>query len=172
MTCPLQSGDVDILLDYCSRSLDVDRADLFEEHLRGCGECREMVRSQMAIWSALDSFETQPVSNDFDRKLHARIAELDRVSPPLARLWAPVQAFFEWPPAWKPALSVGLATAAVATIFVIRGGLLQPEVPVPTIDAVEVERAVQALEDMEMLRQLEATLPGSADTEQPKEEVL
>jgi anti-sigma factor RsiW len=79
MTCPLQTDNADILLDYCSRSLDPARKDMLERHMVHCSECREMAAAQAEIWSAMDAFDAEPVSAGFDRKLYARIAEMEKV---------------------------------------------------------------------------------------------
>lgn len=155
MTCPLQSDNADVLLDYCARALDAERTAMLEAHMAHCADCREMARAQAEVWAAMDLYQAAEVSADFDRRLYARIeAESERVTA-WQRFWAPVREYLQGQPAWKPVLSVAAASAVLALVFLVRTGGPAPE-PAPRIDVAEVEQAERALEDMEMLRQLEA----------------
>jgi anti-sigma factor RsiW len=173
MTCPLQTDNADVLLDYCARSLDAERKAMLEKHLAQCAECREMASAQAAIWSAMDLYEAEPVAADFDRKLYERIAELERV-PVWERMWAPVRAYLQGQPAWRPVLSVAAASAMLAVVLVVRQDMTAPEMaPVAAvIDVQDVEQAERALEDIEMLRELEAAAPADATGANAQKEVL
>lgn len=157
MTCPLQTDNTDILLDYCSRSLDPDRRAMFERHMVHCSECREMASAQSEIWMAMDAFEAEPVSADFDQKLYARIDRLEHV-PVWEKFWAPVRSYLQGQPAWKPVLSVAAASAALAVVFFVRTDVMAPQ-PLPAINVQEVVEAEKALEDLDMLGQLETEAP-------------
>ena len=165
MTCPLQTDNADVLLDYCARALDAERKQMLEMHMAHCDECREMARAQSEIWTAMDAYDAEPVSPDFDRKLYARIEEMDQV-PAWERFWAPVREYLQGQPAWKPVLSVAAASAVLVAVIVVGGDAPQP-LPEPTavIDVREVEQAERALEDIEMLRQFEASPPEPAQKE-------
>ena len=39
-----------------------------------CPACREFAAAQRVMWSALDTWEAAPVSQDFDRRLYQRIS--------------------------------------------------------------------------------------------------
>jgi hypothetical protein len=68
-------------------------------------------------------------------------------------------------PAWKPVLSIAAASAALALVFLVRNDMPAPvALSATVIDVREVEQAERALEDIEMLRQLEA--PVVADSAQ------
>ena len=62
MTCPLQTGNADVLLDYCARSLDAERKAMLEKHMENCVDCLEMAKAQSQIWSAMDFYDAEPVS--------------------------------------------------------------------------------------------------------------
>lgn len=157
MTCPLQTDNADVLLDYCARALDAERKAMLETHMAHCEDCREMARAQTEIWTAMDSYDAEPISADFDRKLYARMEEMDQV-PAWEKYWAPVREYLQGQPAWKPVLSVAAASAVLAVVFVVSGDTPQPlPAPAAVIDVRDVEQAERALEDIEMLRQFEAT---------------
>lgn len=172
MTCPLQTDNADVLLDYCARSLDAERKAMLEKHMESCADCSDMARAQSEIWSAMDLYDAEPISADFDRKLYARIAAVDRVSP-WERFWSPVREYLQGQPAWKPVLSVAAASAVVALVFFVRSEAPVPEAqPVSTIDVRDVEQAERALEDLEMLRQFEAAFPSDSSGANTQKEVL
>lgn len=172
MTCPLQTDNADVLLDYCARSLDPERKAMLETHMEHCEDCREMARVQTEVWSAMDLYDAEPVSPDFDRKLYARIEKLDEI-PLWERYWAPVREYLQGQPAWKPVLSVAAASAVVAVVFVVNGDMPQPvSQPAAVIDVRDVEQAERALEDIEMLRQFEAAVPADSAGANAQKEVL
>jgi hypothetical protein len=152
--CPLIDGEAnaDVLLDYCNRKLAPELSSLLEQHMEQCPACAAFAESQKAVWSALDAFEALPVSQDFDRKLMARIeregqggwsAFWHRITDGGVSLWRP---------------AVPLAAALLLAV----GLWIQPGIfaPAPTA-AVDAEQLETALEDLEMLRQL-ATVETAA----------
>lgn len=174
MTCPLQTDNADVLLDYCSRALDPDRKAMLDAHMRDCAECRGMAAAQAQVWEALDAFEAEAVSADFDRRLYARIEEMERV-PAWERWMAPVREYLQGrPAAWKPALSLAAAGLAVALVFVVRsdmGGSAED----PTATAIathEIEQAERTLEDLEMLRQFDALKSEAGGQEEATNQVM
>ena len=71
MICPLDDGEnAQQLLDYCTRKLDRPTAEILEKHMAICPACREFAAQQRAVWEALDGWEAEPVSADFDRRLY------------------------------------------------------------------------------------------------------
>jgi len=173
MTCPLQTDNADVLLDYCARSLDAERKAMLETHMESCAECREMASVQSQLWGAMDSFEAETISADFDRRLYARIEELERV-PAWERIWAPVREYLQGQPAWKPVLSIAAASAVLVVVFVVRGDMPQPviETADSIIDVREIEQAENVLEDLEMLRQLDGSGPADSSGAKAQKEVL
>jgi len=159
MQCPVQSGNPDVLLDYIARRLSVESMDVFTRHMEQCPDCARFAQAQQEIWFALDCWETQPVSPDFDAKLYARIdAETRR------NFWSRIfgDAF-----AWRPAaMASAFAATALAVVLLVRGmNPMAPVAPVPqqmqqhdVVNKAEVglepEQVERALEDIEMLRQL------------------
>ena len=119
MNCPLHVGEgAEILLDYCSQRMDPERAAEFRMHVADCGDCRQVVEAQNAVWNALDEYGAMPVSMDFDRKLWARIDAGEAQS-----WWRQGWTRFVDGPAigwsnflfnWKPMLAAATACAALA----------------------------------------------------------
>jgi anti-sigma factor RsiW len=137
------------LLEYAAGGLDAAGREAVEKHLGECGPCRDLVAGQQGVWAALDRWEAPPVSADFDRRLHARIARegswWDRIprpfSPALLRRGLPVAA------------AAGLALAA---ILVVSHPAPVPPAPLAKVQQAEPLRPDQveaALQDMEMLRE-------------------
>lgn len=173
MTCPLQTdnaNNADVLLDYCARSLDAERKAMLEKHMESCADCREMARAQSQVWSAMDLFDAEPVSIDFDRKLYARIAEMDRV-PAWERFWTPVREYLQGQPGWKPVLSVAAASAVFFVVIAVQNGG-EPQVTEVPAAVIDVEQAERALEDIEMLRLFDASVPSDSTGANARKEVL
>jgi anti-sigma factor RsiW len=161
--CPLVSGEenADILLDYCNRKLDPAMTAVFERHMEQCPACRAFADSQSAVWNALDAFEAMPISPDFDQRLWARI-EAEEQGSWLTRFWNRITE--SGTAMWRPALPVAAALVLATGLWLrpVLGPTAETEPTVTaTIDATEIETA---LEDMEMLRQLQP-----ADTSAPKQ---
>ena len=76
-----------------------------------------------------------------------------------------MRSYLQGQPAWKPVLSVAAASAALAVVFFVRTDGVAPQ-PMPAINVQEVVEAEKALEDLDMLGQLEAEAP------QPEKETI
>ncbi len=145
--CPLTAGEqsAEVLLDFVSRRLEPEAAAVFQKHVDLCPACQAFVGTQSAVWQALDAFEAMPVSEDFDRKLWARIEREEREP-----WWKRISGFDA---IWKPAIAV----AAMALVML---GLWMRPAPPPAGTAshaemnLDVEQIDRTLEDMEMLREL------------------
>jgi hypothetical protein len=99
----------------------------------------------------MDNWEPPPVSENFDRELYARIDGFEKKN------W--VRRLVGERFAWRPALSLGAACTALILGLMVRGPVMQPVPVAPqnyeTSKAdVEPEQVEQALEDLEMLKQL------------------
>ena len=160
MNCPIETREnAELLLAYCDRRLDPSRMAILEDHLAICPACREFASAQHAVWEALDSWEAAPVSADFDRRLYRRIEQEGAWWDRFLRLMRPLL------------LSRTLPFAAAATLLVVAGLMFErPQKPVPPTDsdAVEIEmvqpdQVVNALDDMEMLRQFNRTVHSAGD---------
>ncbi len=156
MECRVRARvDEAVLIDYCAGRLEARTAAGLEEHFAVCADCRGWVEAQRAVWAALDGWAAPPVSAGFDRRLYEQIEREQRqawwrgIAVPLRRLQV------------GPALSL-------AGISVLAVGLLLTRAPRPVVapeqqaqaDTVDAERLEMALEDAEMLRQLNMTAPA------------
>lgn len=157
MNCPVKTGNPEMLLDYAARTLAPDAASVLARHIALCPECAGFAEAQSRIWNALDAWDADAVSEDFDERLYARIDADSRRG-----FWRRIAGDRF---AWKPAVSFAgaIATVAVAVVLVVSPGRVdQPQVSNPDgtraeLDAEQVERT---LEDLEMLRQLGAATAG------------
>jgi hypothetical protein len=159
MHCPLQNGEIaEVLLDYCARKLPPTAASEVDRHVQSCAECSAYCSAQGHVWSVMDDWEPPPVSENFDRELYARIDGFEKKN-----WWRRLvgERF-----AWRPALSLGAACTALILGLMVRGPIMQPVVaPVSVAPQnhetskadVEPEQVEQALEDLEMLKQLSAS---------------
>lgn len=158
MNCPLQTKEgAEILLDYCSQRMDPDYVAEFQSHVAVCSDCRQVVEAQEAVWKALDSYEALPVSNDFDRKLWARI-EAEEQQSWLKRSWV---RFVEGPAigwsnflfAWKPMAVAATACAAVAAVMIV--ATPRPVDPQPADANHQIIQHVEsALDEIDVLNQI------------------
>lgn len=163
MNCPIKTGEnAEWLLDYCAGRLDRGTAADLERHMESCADCREFRTAQQAVWSALDQWESAPVSEDFDRRLYRRI---DRAAPVswIGRILQPL----------RPLVLRPFFPLTAACVIVVAGLLLQvPRVGVVPADSearverIEPEQVETTLDDMQMLRELSLT-PESLEKTSP-----
>ena len=81
--CPLKSessiaeNNLDLLLDYSAGRLDGEanqvRRMALEDHMTLCSDCSAFRVGQAEVWQALDAWEPEPVSMDFNRRLWQQI---------------------------------------------------------------------------------------------------
>ncbi len=154
MRCPVRTREkAEIILDYCSGTLDQPTRLLFERHLTGCPDCQSVRDRQNSVWSIADDWVPAPISLDFNRRLYQRIEREERES-----WWSHIPSFCS--AALQPSVPmVGACLVVVASLFYQS---LNPA-PEQAADAVslraetetaDVEGAEQALEDIELLRSL------------------
>ena len=154
MECPIRArGKKDLLLDYCSHSLDAKAAEEVEAHLAACPQCKAWTDAHMRTWSLLDDWQAAPVSPDFERKLRERIALLDTEPKP----W--------WRAAWQSFATRGLkpALAAALVVVLLLAGLLfvRPS-HAPAQPAIDADHLEKALDDVDMLRKVDAPNDAAA----------
>lgn len=144
--CPSRTGEnPETILAYLDGRLPREKAVLLERHFEQCIACREALRARQAVWDALDEWEPEPVSADFDRRLYRRIEQEED------RAW--------WRQLFRPVLPFSLRPAlAVATfcLVLVAGVLMRAPVPnispaIASADSVDIEQVEQAVEDLEML---------------------
>ena len=155
MICPIQTQEsAEILLAYCTGDLDPKCAEAIERHIQICPVCEEFASKQRMVWQALDAWEAQPVSLDFDRRLYQRIeAEVswwDRMMRPFRQMMA------------KRGLPVA-ATACLAVMAVLlldyqakTAKVAKPESA--QVETVQPDQVEHAFDEMEMLRQFSALM--------------
>ena len=149
--------NAELLLAYCARKLEPDSVAILERHMAICPECAGLRDRQQAVWTALDTWQAEPVSADFDRRLHARIDAAD-AAPWLQRAWDRVADVFR-PMIWRPAYPLAALCALIVAAFVLdRRPGVDPQPAQPSeirVSATEAEQVERTLEDMEMLRQFD-----------------
>jgi anti-sigma factor RsiW len=151
MNCPLETRDhAELLVAYSSRKLDAAKAAFVETHIQNCEACREVVRGQQAVWEALEAWEAEPISADFNRRLYQRIETQvtwwDRLLGPLRPL----------------VLRKGVPLAAAAGLVLIAGVMLDRTAAPPpqsagsasrvaAVEGLQPEQVVNALDEMQDL---------------------
>lgn len=139
MECPRNSGqEPELFIAYAAESLPPATSRALERHMAVCAECRRTAEDQRRVWSALDSWEPEFISGDFDRKVYARIAAEGQRSVRHAN-WA-----------LRPALPIAAVCAVVLAGYLLREPAV-PQNPSPRVDMEQVERA---LDDIDMLNKM------------------
>ena len=160
--CPIQAQEnAEALLAYCARKLDPDTTAALENHMRQCAACREFRDTQTLLWTALDAWETAPVSDDFDRRLFRKLEE--RESAGLADRLLAAAGNLRWRTA-APLAAAGIVTLAVFLSGIPRQPDLAAQSQTETIDIEQVERT---LEDIDVVRQLLITPPVETGAANP-----
>jgi hypothetical protein len=143
MTCPLQTGETDLLLDYAAGRLPAQE---IAQHMAHCLACTQFLTEQAAVWKALDEWEPAPVSMDFNRRLWQRIDAA-----------AAIPWYKNFGAIWKPAIPLTAAMVVIAAGFLLdHPGARQPGVTLQEANQVE-----QTLDDIQLLDQLDAVTPKS-----------
>lgn len=154
MECPTKTGQgPDLFLAYVAGNLPSAARLALERHFRVCPGCRGLVEAQQQVWSALDSWEPQHISTDFNRKLYARIAAED------ARPWYRRVRSLNW--SLRPALPVAAACAVVFAGYLLREPLTAPDTSprIAVEHRIDMEQVERALDDIEMLKQMGVGTP-------------
>ena len=162
MICPIENEDIEILLAYCSGTVGGAEAAELKLHVGGCSDCAPFVQLQQAVWNALDVWEPNPISSDFDRRLYARIAEADR-EPWYRRAFDFVRPMFQ-----QPTLPLVAATVVImAGFFFDRKQVIFPAPSQPAairVSVTEAEQVERTLDDIQMLHQFDL---DSQEAEKP-----
>lgn len=156
MTCPLQTKETDLLLDYSAGRLDAARTAVLAQHMDNCPVCASFRTEQTAVWDALDLWEPAPPSMDFNRRLWQRI-EASAAAPWYRNLRDSLR-FANW----KPVVPLTAAILVIAAGFLLDhpGGQTQvPGVSVTNVSLKDADQVEQTLDDIQLLQQLDAVTP-------------
>ena len=158
MNCPMEARQgSELLLEYTAGRLEAGAATALEAHLESCARCREFARRQRTVWQALEAWEAEPGSMDFDRRLFARIQQAP------ASWWARLTG---------QVMHHAVPVAAAAGIMILAGLALQRPAVMPVeppqgsaqVETLGPEQVQSALDDMEMLRDFNHLVrPDSAE---------
>jgi len=170
---------VEILTDYCAGSLNPKVAFEIDTHIQRCAECRELVEAQRTVWEMLDAWTPPEVSQNFDTRLYARIAEERAV--PVWRQWLDREVRPATPyQLWKPAVSLAAAGAVVTLALLGLPGGVTDRSPfthsayksttafknttvqsAPGSEEIDLDQVQQALDDMDLLTPVGSQSPSS-----------
>ncbi len=154
MTCPLQEQETALLLDYSAGRLDAASKALVERHMATCPDCASLGQSQAALWNALDRWEPAPVSMDFNRQLWQRI-DAAASAPWYKKIAGTLQLSH-----WKAAVPLTAALILMAAGFLFDHPAGKSSVRGVSIR--EADQVEQALDDIELLHQLDAVAPPAS----------
>jgi len=155
MSCPLQTEETDLLLDYSAGRLDAVRAAALAHHMETCPDCASFRMEQKTVWDALDAWEPAPVSMDFNRRLWQRIEAAAAV--PWYQSLAESLRFANW----KPVVPLTAAILVIAAGFLLDHPRAKNN-PAPGVSVTEANQVEQTLDDIQLLDQLDAVIPAGA----------
>jgi len=160
MNCILNTNEQEeLLLGYCSATLDAETARTFSRHLNTCQDCRELVDLHKILDQSLVDWQAPEVSSDFDQKLFARI-RLEESKP---QPWWQFFAKLEF--GWKPLIPLAALVAIFAVFLSRTPQVIDTAQGGDSIKADEIELVERALDDMEALQLLHPTNPAQASKE-------
>lgn len=157
--CPLQEGEqATTFLAWMDRSLGSEEMAALELHAQQCPSCREVIEGQKAVWSALDAWEPESVSQGFNRRLYAAI-DAEQARPWWKRAFGAALPF-----PVRPAIPVAASCLLLIGVFLFRA----PE-PVElenkqagVFERVDVEQVDRSLDDLNLLRELNEELKAES----------
>lgn len=161
--CPIRTNQEELLIDYCAGALDGERQATLIEHTARCAYCAAFVREQMVVWGALDGWRPESISSDFDARLAKRLAA-ESAAPPVDLVRGVRPGWLRRPRAIL-GIAAGLAAAVVLYFQVAPSPEANPSTAAMAEAAGELEQAERLLEDLEMLRSLEASAEGPGGSE-------
>ena len=152
--CSLDNGNsAELIVAYGARTLTPEAEAAFERHMSMCANCRELAAAQREIWSAMDAWTPEPISQNFDAKLYQRIATEEQ-----GTWWRQVLRA-NW--SWRPAMPVAAACAVLVAAFLLRAPAPPTAIPQSQNQPkLEIEQVQHALDDIEMLKKLGVESPS------------
>jgi len=158
MNCPIRTEETaELLLAYTARKLDAAKTAILESHMDVCPQCAEFRVKQELVWQALDAWDAPAVTPDFNRRLYQRI-ESEAAAPWYVRLFTMPLA------AWKPAIPLACAGLLVVAGFVLDHPVSMTSSSAPPairVSVTEAEQVESALDDLQLLRQLDSNATSS-----------
>jgi anti-sigma factor RsiW len=152
MECLKQAkSGAQILLDYCSGALEPAAAAEVERHTETCDGCRQMIEAQREVWETLGQWTAPAVSQNFNARLYARIAqqnETPRWRQWIGRVTRPAVPYALWKPA---ALATACAVLAVGFLVHVPPRPAVQTSPQMSADRVDIEQVANALEELDVL---------------------
>ena len=153
--CPLQEGEqAASFLAWLDGSVRGEEKAALERHALECESCRAVIEGHKAVWSALDSWEPETVSPDFNRRLYAAV-DAEQARPWWRRAVSAVV-----PMPFRPAVPVAATCLLMIGMFLFRA----PE-PVhlenkqaAVFERVDVEQVDRSLDDLNLLLELSEEL--------------
>jgi len=103
---------------------------------------------QERLWPVLDEWEAPTVSSGFNRRLYARI-EHEENAGWLPRLWRRADG-----KRWQQAFSLATACVVIVAMLLLNVQPAPPAHPKSRMDPVDIKQVERALDDLEMLQQL------------------
>lgn len=160
--CPLQEGEqAALFLAWMEGTMAPEETVRLEAHAAGCASCREVLEGQKAVWSALEAWEPETVSQDFNRRLYAAI-DAEQAQPWWKRM---LERAFPFP--LRPAVPVAATCLLVIGVFLFqtpRAVDVENKQAV-MFDRVDVEQVDRSLDDLDLLRELNEELKLDASGE-------
>lgn len=125
----------ELLANYLAKTLDTPRMAELSRHIHECAECRGLA----SVWERLDEFAVPEVTQGFDARLYARIAQEEaRLSWTSWRRWL-------WPPVAP--LAAAAAVAALVLFLHVPGS---PDAA-KQVSKADIEQVAQAVDDLDLL---------------------
>ncbi|MGA2114883.1 MAG: hypothetical protein ABSH56_09055 [Bryobacteraceae bacterium] len=164
MNCPLETREnAALLVSHAARERAPDTAVWLDRHIAECAACRRFIERQQAVWEALDSWQPEPISPDFNRRLYARIEKTERQVSWWHRLTGPLG-----PMPARHAMPI-----AATAVVLLAAGVLMDRSRVPAagpeqaqVEMLQPEQVEHALDDMETIRQFDRAM--RSDSPDPK----
>ncbi len=151
---------MDVFASYTAGTLSAGEVAALESHIEGCEACGARAAAQKDVWAALDLWEPEAISDDFDRRLYARIAAAG------GRRWWHFVLRPEVSFSFRTAGPVAVACLALVAAFFYRNA--DPMAGAPQAPSISIQRKVdadqveRALDDLEMLKQM--SLPAAGES--------
>lgn len=160
--CPLQEGEhAARFLAWMDGTLEPQARAELELHAMECESCRTVIDGQRAVWSALDAWEPDSISQDFNRRLYAAI-DAEQAQPWWKRVFNLALPFPVRP-------AVPIAASCLLLIGVVLFRAPQPveleNKQAGIIERVDVEQVDRSLDDLNLLRELNEELKVEPSTE-------